>query len=199
MRSISIVFILFLFSVTASAQSTIIQKLQRQVPGEGKVTVHQDESITSLIGKHAALHAKVAGHTKSADNNDDDDFVGTAANTSRHKGIAKETVSSTGEIILGDVETEVPHKIVKAAGYRVQVYAGNNTRNAKLAALRVASDVRNFFPETPVYTFFYPPRWLCRVGDYRSMEEAYSMMRKLKATRVFHEVSIVKDRVNVSL
>ena len=43
------------------------------------------------------------------------------------------------------------------------------------------------------------PRWLCRVGDFRSIEEADAMMRRLKATGVFKEVSIVRDQINIPL
>jgi hypothetical protein len=202
MRLITVILLSFL-SVAVSAQSSIIQKLQRNVPGQGKVTIHQDESITALIGKRAAAHKESVSSRKPVkadnDNDNDNEMEETAAAGARHKDVAKVSTTASGDVTLDGVEEQAPRKIVKVAGYRVQVYAGNNTRNAKLEALRMASDVRNFFPEAAVYTFFSPPRWLCRVGDYRSMEEAYSMMRKLKATRVFHEVSIVKDRVNVSL
>ena len=61
------------------------------------------------------------------------------------------------------------------------------------------SQVKVYFPELAVYTSFNPPRWLCRVGDFRSIEEADAMMRKMKATGVFKEVSIVKDEVNIPL
>ncbi len=84
--------------------------------------------------------------------------------------------------------------MIKSSGYRVQAYAGNNTRQAKNEAYPVASRVKEYFPELTVYTSFNPPRWLCRVGDFRSIEEADAMMRQLKSTGVFKEVSIVKTR-----
>ena len=77
--------------------------------------------------------------------------------------------------------------------------AGNNTRQAKNDAYHVASRVKEYFPELTVYTSFNPPRWLCRVGDFRSIEEADAMMRRLKATGVFKEVSIVRDQINIPL
>jgi homoserine O-acetyltransferase len=55
------------------------------------------------------------------------------------------------------------------------------------------------FPELTIYTSFNPPRWLCRVGDFRSIEEADAMMRRLKATGMFKEVSIVRDQINIPL
>ena len=119
------------------------------VPGQGKVTIHQDSRIEALLG------------------------------TAR---------TGTGE-----------QTVIKSSGYRVQAYAGNNTRQAKNEAHQVGTRVKEYFPELSVYTSFNPPRWLCRVGDFRSIEEADAMMRKLKATGVFKEVSIVKDQINIPL
>ena len=90
-------------------------------------------------------------------------------------------------------------KVLKARGYRVQVYAGNNSRLAREEAGNVAEEVKKEFPEMPVYTFFQPPRWLCRVGDYRSIEEADASMRRLKATGKFKEVSIEREQINIPL
>ena len=90
-------------------------------------------------------------------------------------------------------------KVLKARGYRVQVYAGNNSRIARQEANEVAEQIKQEFPELPVYAFFQPPRWLCRVGDYRSIEEADASMRRLKATGKFKEVSIVREQINIPL
>ena len=95
----------------------------------------------------------------------------------------------------GDTEP----KVLKARGYRVQVYAGNNSRIARKEANDVAEQIKMEFPELPVYAFFQPPRWLCRVGDYRSIEEADASMRRLKATGKFKEVSIVREQINIPL
>lgn len=92
-----------------------------------------------------------------------------------------------------------PVKTLKARGFRVQVYAGNNSRQARSEANRVATKVKEEFPELPVYTYFQPPRWLCRVGDFKSIEEVHVTMRKLKATGVFKEVSIVREQINIPI
>lgn len=90
-------------------------------------------------------------------------------------------------------------KMLKARGYRIQVYAGNNSRIARQEANDVAELIKMEFPELPVYAFFQPPRWLCRVGDYRSIEEADASMRRLKAAGKFKEVSIVREQINIPL
>lgn len=83
----------------------------------------------------------------------------------------------------------------KVSGFRVQVYAGNNSQKARSEAHRMAEKVKLLFPEMTVYSQFVSPRWLCRVGDFRSIEEADAVMRQLKATGEFKEVSIVRSLV----
>ena len=103
-----------------------------------------------------------------------------------------------GEVYVKSDNDEEP-KVLKARGYRVQVYAGNNSRIARQEANDVAEKIKKEFPELSVYTFFLPPRWLCRVGDYRSIEEADAVMRRLKATGHFKEVSIAREQINIPL
>ncbi|WP_071148746.1 SPOR domain-containing protein [Bacteroides ndongoniae] len=141
----------FAFVTFSVAQNNIVKSLERDVPGQGKVRVHQDARITALIGS---------------------EYVSTGSDDTR---------------------------TIKTSGYRIQVYAGNNTRQAKNEAHAVASRIKEYFPELAVYTSFNPPRWLCRAGDYRSIEEADAMMRKLRATGVFKEASIVREQINIPL
>ena len=136
----------------ASAQTNIVDELQKERVGQGKVAIHQDEKISALLG---SIYLKS--------------------------------------------EDEKEPKVLKGRGYRVQVYAGNNSRVARQEANDVADQIKVEFPELPVYAFFLPPRWLCRVGDYRSIEEADAAMRRLKATGKFKEVSIVREQINIPL
>lgn len=95
----------------------------------------------------------------------------------------------SGEGVSGQKGTQ------KIAGFRVQVYAGNNSQKARAEAGRVAEKVKELFPDLQVYSQFVSPRWLCRVGDYRSIEEADAVMRRLKETGAFKEVSIVRSQI----
>lgn len=90
-------------------------------------------------------------------------------------------------------------KTLKTRGFRVQVYAGNNSRVARNEANAVAGKIKELFPDMPVYTYFQSPRWLCRVGDYKSIEEAHVAMRKLKVSGGFKEAAIVQEIINISL
>ena len=116
-----------------------------------------------------------------------DDRIGALIGTSRSSG-GSNSVGATSE-----------KKFLRTPGYRVQVYAGNNSRKAKEEASSRGAQVKEYFPELPIYTHFSSPRWLCRVGDFKSIEEADATMRKLKATGVFKEVSIVREQINIPL
>lgn len=144
--------VFLLFGLTVFAQRNIVSELQRNVAGQGTITIHQDGKISVLLGE---VYVKQEGDEKP--------------------------------------------KVLKARGFRVQVYAGNNSRMARQEANDIAEKLKKEFPELPVYAYFQPPRWLCRVGDYRSIEEADVAMRRLKATGEFKEVSIVREQINIPL
>lgn len=99
--------------------------------------------------------------------------------------------------VQSNVMEGVEQPAMKIAGFRVQVYAGNNSRNARNEANAMAEKVKEQFPDLAVYTHFINPRWLCRVGDFRSIEEADAVMQKLKDTGMFKEVSIVRGQINI--
>lgn len=149
MRKASLLLLFAILTCVGVQAQNIVKSLERTVPGQGKVTIHQDAHIEAMIGMER---------------------------------------SAVGE-----------QKVLKTSGFRIQAFAGNNTRQAKNEAYSVASRVKEYFPELAIYTTFTPPRWLCRVGDFRSIEEADAMMRRMKATGVFKEVSIVKDKINIPL
>lgn len=106
-----------------------------------------------------------------------------------------------GEPAIKNIAQGTPEvrRTIKAKGYRIQVYAGNNSRRAKNEAMSIASRIREEFPEIQVYTYFLSPRWLCRVGDFKSIEEADEMLRRLKKEGGYREVSIVKEQINLPI
>ncbi|KAA6307815.1 hypothetical protein EZS27_040513, partial [termite gut metagenome] len=61
------------------------------------------------------------------------------------------------------------------------LYAGNNSREAHNYVTTLASKVKELFPDTEVYTFFTPPRWICQAGDFSTIEEAEAMLHQLKS------------------
>ena len=93
----------FAFATISVAQNNIVKSLERNVPGQGKVTIHQDARIAALIGSEY--------------------------------------------VPAGSDE----QKVIKSSGYRIQVYAGNNTRQAKNeACLLYTSDAADESPSLAV-------------------------------------------------
>ena len=84
----------------------------------------------------------------------------------------------------------------KVNGYRVQVFAGGNSRNDRLKAERIGNAIKMRYPDQPVYVHFYSPRWICRVGNFRSLEEARKMLAKVKAMG-YRQACLVKGKITV--
>lgn len=84
----------------------------------------------------------------------------------------------------------------RVRGFRVQVYAGDNTRSARQKAQSIAVQVKNYFPELAVYAHFVSPRWVCRVGDFKTYGEAQTYLRKIRAKK-YREALIVKTTILV--
>ena len=150
MRKTVLLFFVVLFTALASAQQrTLVQELERDIPGKGKIRIERDVRIDSLIGK-------------------------------------------VSEAQSGDK--------IKAKGYRIQVYAGNNTRASKEKANEVDRFIRSNYPDLPVHTEFRNPRWLCTVGDFLYYEKAYETLRRLKQETSYKGMIILRNQdITVSL
>ena len=88
-----------------------------------------------------------------------------------------------------------PDRQAQTKGYRIQVYAGTNTRAARDEASKAASTARHSFPDLPIYTEFIAPRWVCRVGDYKTYEEADAQLREFKKQGLFRDATILPNQI----
>ena len=104
------------------------------------------------------------------------------------------------QAIVATPDTADVHKKVmkgmKINGYRVQVFAGGNSRSDRLKAERAGDNMKSLFPSEPVYVHFYTPRWICRIGNYRTYEEAYEILKKVKQ-QGYDSAIIVKGKITV--
>jgi hypothetical protein len=82
-------------------------------------------------------------------------------------------------------------------GYRVQAFAGGNSRADRQKAEHMGNSIRAQFPNVPVYVHFYSPRWICRVGNYRTYEEAHQMLVSLR-NMGYTQATIVKGKITVA-
>lgn len=101
------------------------------------------------------------------------------------------------EIPTIDMRKKVMRNSYKVTGYRVQAFAGGNTRNDKQKAQQIGNAIKMRYPDHPIYVHFYSPRWICRVGNYRSYEEARQMLNNVKAMG-YRAATIVKGKITVN-
>jgi len=224
MRQFAAIFLLVLgFASHAKAQS-FLQQLREKKTGEGTVTVNQSAAIDELVN-NAKLEIRpktlpaqtpkttqepVRQHVTTAPtphSNGDS----AAKKTERHAATPKqetaETLSTEHRATAKQPEAEteiydysavkkVPRVSRKVTGYRVQAYAGGNSRADRQKAEDIKNAIKARYPELPVYVHFYSPRWICRVGNFRTFEEASATLKSIKAMG-YKQACIVKGKISV--
>ena len=180
----------------AGAQ-TFTQRLQRQpATGQGSVTIHQSDSIDQLVNT-TVLTAKQAPTTKPATTTPTHPNSATSTSSSTSTTSATSNTSTGGD----SEQTELSPKVIrgghKVTGYRVQAFAGGNSRKDRQQAEQIRNSIKSHFPNVPVYVHFYSPRWICRVGNYRTYEEAHQMLVSLRDLG-FDQATIVKGKITVA-
>lgn len=192
-------------TVYAHAQ-TFLQHLQQPKQGAGTVVVKQSKAIDDLV--NGAFRSTETASTKATTaQTKTEKQSATTQNQSSHTATTstQKPQTATTEQPSTDVDTEttpidmrkkVMRRSYKTDGYRVQVFAGGNSRNDKIKAQRAGNDIKQAFPEQPIYVHFYSPRWICRMGNYRTYEEANEILRQVKKLG-FSEACIVSGKIVV--
>lgn len=168
-----------LLSSNGWAQEKYTEYLLRQKAGKGQVVLHQSAHITDLVNGVQAAPVAPKPTTPSAKR--------TETPVRQQQDTLTQTQEPTGQT----------GQRVRANGYRIQVFSGGNSRAAKTEANMMGQRVKSLFLELPVYTHFISPHWICRVGDFRTYEEAHEVFQKLKETGRFPEAVIVKSKIIV--
>lgn len=171
---LTLTIILTLLCLNIGAQQNYTDRLQQVERGRGIVKLHQSARITELVNgvKH-----------------NDATTTATTATTTATDDAARET----------DYTRVSSAPRVKMNGFRIQIYAGGNTRKHKQQAENAGYRVRGILAGQSVYTNFITPRWVCRVGDFRSYEEAYQNLQTLKSAGGFNDAVIVPSIVQVCI
>lgn len=192
MRKTIIISLLLCIAAAADAQ-TFIDRLQKKTAGQGSVTVTQDAEITNLVNglKTATAPAKKTNTTPN---------TATEKNTAGKSATEKSTTSPTESGTNAATGSETTDRIVtrsrKVTGYRVQAFAGGNTRQDRQNAERTGNRIKAAFPNEAIYVHFYSPRWICRVGNYKTYEEAHRMLQAIQELG-YKQASIVKGKIIV--
>ena len=185
--------------MAANAQSSFTQRLQKSNNGEGKVTVTQDKAIDDLVNG-ASERKSQATPQKQTERKESNNTTTATNQKEQDKKPEAKTVESQPNVVVVPDTIDARKKVMKGykvSGYRVQVFAGGNSRSDRIKAEKTGSEIKSFFPGVPVYVHFYSPRWICRMGNYRTYEEALEVLTRVKNLG-YQSAIIVKGKITVS-
>ena len=189
--------------LTMANAQTFTQRVQQNTrAGEGKVTITQDKAIDDLVNGQKAEDkavAKPAAINKPADNKTGDKTGAQKSESEKAREQLASILEMDGDTATAPIIIDNRRKVmrgVKVDGYRVQAFAGGNQRKDRQKAEQVGNTIKNNFPDEPIYVHFYSPRWICRVGNYRTYEEAHQMLLNIRKLGI-SGASIVKGKITV--
>lgn len=169
-----------------SAQVTFTAHLTAEREGQGRVRLHQASDLEKRVNGQAEKKTETAAvpAPPATKNTQPADAVPASP-------VAKKEADSTTHVEA----TRTTVRKQKATGYRIQIFTGGNSRADRQAAEQSGRTCREAFPELTAYTHFLSPRWVCRVGDFATQQEAAEYAAKIREKNLFREVSIVKSVV----
>ena len=166
------------------AQETFTEHLTTPAEGQGQVTIRQDAEIESLVN----------GTARPVNNSP-------APRAPRRQWDGAQRTAQADSLGLRDsterVNPVMTGRRARANGFRIQVFAGGTDRRSQAEAFRMSGVVHNYFDDLQVYTHFVSPRWICRVGDFTTYEEAQEVLERMRHTGMFPEATIVKTKIVV--
>lgn len=98
-----------------------------------------------------------------------------------------------------DEKENIPTSTVKnRSGYRVEVFADNNVRTAKVQASNKKRSLQARFPQYGVYLVFEAPFWRVRVGDFTNRSAAESAMAEIRQAMpsLSSSLRVVRSAIN---
>ncbi len=208
-------FVITLFIILSSSLACQAQKyldhIQQKTPGLGTVTVHQSKAIDELVNGKATAPQDNKTTTKTTPQ-DNKTVEPQHKNELQHKTTEPQHKTTEGqhnnatakpdsnkqenETPVVDMRKKVMRKSYKVTGYRVQAYAGGNSRTDRQKAEQTGNALKMSFPDQPVYVHFYSPRWICRMGNFRNLSDAQKMLAKVKAMG-YKQACLVKGQITV--
>lgn len=214
MMKICLSFIICHLSFGLAQAQTFTQEVQKHNSGEGKVTIYQAESIDNLVNgkKTNTPSAKTttdgkrttSAKTKPTQSPQQTTHQGSSSqqnkssqSSSSQKRDTSTTTHQTEQADTSATNSSGPRHTFKTTGYRVQAFAGGNTRRDRQRAEQTGNVMKQQFPGTDVYVRFYSPRWVCRVGNYRTYEEAREAMYAIRKLG-YESATIVKGKITVT-
>lgn len=164
---------------TATSASTAATKKEQTNNGNAAAQKQDAGSAASNEGSHPTKTELEAGNN-------------------RHETVtpSSSTSSETTEDVVVDTRKKVMRNSYKMQGYRIQVFSGGNSRADRQKAETAGAVMKSNFPSEPIYVHFYSPSWKCRMGNYKTVEEARALLARVKKLG-YPQANIVKGTISV--
>ena len=193
MKIIAALFTLICVCTTSSAQ-TFTERLQKNNTGKGTVKVVHSAAIDKLVnGNQPDIKPEKPTTAKQTEQKAGE----TEKKTTSHVKQDNATYNEQQDTPTIDMRNKVMGRSYKVTGYRVQAYAGGNTRADREKARNIGDAIKMAFPDQPVYVYFYSPRWICRIGNFRTYEEAHAMLLEIQKMG-YKQACIVSGKITVA-
>lgn len=210
MKQFAAIMLLALGISSQAGAQTFLDGLTKSKPGQGTVTVTQSQDIdelvnnTRLVRTQPAPAASQPARTErpAAERKTTVTHSGSAEKAHTESAARTERESETSTTTSEDWPTVNTSKKVmrharKVTGYRVQAYSGGNSRADRQRAQNIGDAIKSRFPDLPIYVHFYSPRWICRVGNFRTYDEANEVLKVIKDMG-YSQACIVKGKITVA-
>ena len=188
-------------SFSPAGAQTFTQKLQKSAQGEGQVRLHQDKAIEDLVNGASGKATTTTTTTPAATPKPTHPATVVKEKKTEKTEKAEKTEAprseTTAEHLTDSTNMKKATHTIRTVGYRVQAFAGGNSRRDRQKAEQTGNQLRSLFPTEQVYTHFYSPRWICRIGNYRTYEEALKMLEEVKKLG-YSSATIVKGKISVA-
>ena len=200
MKRIAIIAILTVLCISGAQAQTFLDRLKKPTKDKAVVTITQDAAIDKLVNGDNATNATIGTRKAPTSNTKKENATSNTATSNATSNTATPSSNTSASHVSSTEEPDMTKKVMKnsykVTGYRVQAFAGGNTRNDRRTAETVGNNIKRRFPEQPIYVHFYSPRWICRVGNFRTYEEAHVMLLEIREMG-YKQASIVKGKISV--
>ena len=196
MKRIAVIAILTTGCLGGVQAQTFLDRLKKPAKDKAVVTVTQDAAIDKLVNGDITAKTTVVNKKEPATTTKKEPAATTKKEPAHSASTTTTPPASSSTIEEPDMSKKVMKNSYKVTGYRVQAFAGGNPRNDRQAAENVGNAIKRRFPEQPIYVHFYSPRWICRVGNFRTYEEAHAMLMEIREMG-YKQASIVKGKISV--
>ena len=200
MKRIAVIAILTVLCISGAQAQTFLDRLKKPTKDKAVVTITQDAAIDKLVNGNNATNATIETKKAPANTTKKENATSNTATSNATSNTATPSSNTSASHASSTEEPDMSKKVMKnsykVTGYRVQAFAGGNTRNDRRTAETVGNSIKRRFPEQPIYVHFYSPRWICRVGNFRTYEEAHAMLLEIREMG-YKQASIVKGKISV--